>query len=310
MRLLLHIVASTLLLALAAAPAEAKAVYKWTDENGVVHYSDKAPPEQVRTETIRVVVDPRPMARLALDSSNGSYRARARNLIHGSIEVELGYRSNDNIASRPDLPVRQVLPALGEAVVAELFPADRSLQGRFTLDLNAVPGRPDAAPEDVEYLLPTPGDGWQLAQGFGGAFSHGEPQSRYAIDIAVAEGTPILAAREGVVMQVESDFDRAGLNHEKFADRANHIRVEHADGTMAVYAHLQPGGTLVRPGQRIRAGQHIGYSGNTGFSSGPHLHFAIQVNTGMRLVSVPFRMRAPTGLLRLDDDRAGASPAQ
>ena len=50
---------------------------------------------------------------------------------------------------------------------------------------------------------------------------------------------------------------------------------------MALYAHLQESGVLVRPGQHVRAGQQIGLSGNTGFTTGPHLHFAVQVNRGM-----------------------------
>ncbi|HBK55892.1 MAG TPA: M23 family peptidase [Xanthomonadales bacterium] len=288
----------------ALAPACAGTVYKWTDSNGVVHYTDRAPPqagqEAAAVERIRYAAEPKPLARMALDTGDGQYRAIARNLIHGHIEVELRYRENRNIDSRPPLPTRHVLPGLAQATVAELFPADRSQAGRFTLDLNAVPGRPDAQPEDYQYDLPVRGP-FQLGQGFGGAFSHTDDQSRYAIDIGVAEGTPILAARAGRVMQVESDFDRSGLDREKFADRANHIRIEHADGTMAVYAHLQPDGTLVRPGQTVRAGQHIGYSGNTGFSTGPHLHFAVQVNRGMRLESIPFRMRSDAGPLPLTD---------
>ena len=47
----------------------------------------------------------------------------------------------------------------------------------------------------------------------------------------------------------------------------------------------------VRAGQTVNAGQRIGLSGNTGFSTRPHLHFAVQVNRGMQLVSIPFRMR-------------------
>ena len=77
------------------------------------------------------------------------------------------------------------------------------------------------------------------------------------MDFALAEGTPILAVREGVVMQVESDFEKAGLNREKYGGRANFIRIVHDDGSMAVYAHLQPEGVQVRTGQRVRKGQRL-----------------------------------------------------
>jgi len=107
----------------------------------------------------------------------------------------------------------------------------------------------------------------------------------------------VLAARSGVVMQVASDFDKAGLN-EKYGGRANFVRILHDDGTMALYAHLQESGVHVRLGQRVQQGQRIGLSGNTGFTSGPHLHFVVQVNRGMRLESIPIRMRGPMGLLK------------
>src|SRR3546814_7165159 len=70
---------------------------------------------------------------------------------------------------------------------------------------------------------------------------------------------------------------------------------------MAVYAHLQPGGALVQPGQRVRRGRPIGLSGNSGASGGPHLHFAVQVNRGMHLESIPFRMFGDRGILRFSE---------
>jgi len=66
-----------------------------------------------------------------------------------------------------------------------------------------------------------------------------------------------------------------------------------------VYAHLKENGVYVRVGQRVGVGQQIAISGNTGFTSGPHLHFCVQVNRGMRLVSVPFRMVSDNGFLPL-----------
>jgi murein DD-endopeptidase MepM/ murein hydrolase activator NlpD len=184
-------------------------------------------------------------------------------------------------------------------VVAYIEAADPTHAGGFELRMDAVPGDPRARPVDVEYLLPLRMRGWHIDQGFGGGFSHDDEQNRYALDLAAPIGTPVLAARDGIVMQVESDFARAGLDRERYAGRANLIRVLHDDGTMAVYAHLDADGVLVRAGQRVRAGQQIGLSGNTGFTSGPHLHFAVQVNRGMRLDSIRFRMRGPLGPLNL-----------
>jgi murein DD-endopeptidase MepM/ murein hydrolase activator NlpD len=64
---------------------------------------------------------------------------------------------------------------------------------------------------------------------------------------------------------------------------------------MAVYAHLQLESAQVTVGDHVRAGQELALSGDTGYASGPHLHFCVQVNTDMRIVSVPFRFSTPNG---------------
>ena len=138
-----------------------------------------------------------------------------------------------------------------------------------------------------------------------GAISHRDDENRHAVDFTVPEGTPVLAARDGVVMQVEARFAGGGLRSTDDTARANFIRILHADGTMALYAHLAPGGVGVGAGERVRRGQRIGTSGNTGYSGGPHLHFAIQANRGLRLASIPFRMFGPGGILRFSDAAAG-----
>src|SRR5690606_35199252 len=144
----------------------------------------------------------------------------------------------------------------------------------------------------------------RIQQAWGGRYSHADAANRHAVDFATGHGTLVLAARDGVVMQAEGGFQEAGPDDADAEDRANFIRILHDDGTMALYAHLQTGGAQVRPGQRVRRGETIGLSGNTGRSTGPHLHFVVQANRGMRLESLPFRMFGPHGVLRFASAQA------
>jgi murein DD-endopeptidase MepM/ murein hydrolase activator NlpD len=285
--------------AAATMSAHAAKVYKWTDKNGITHYGDSAPDSAsaaVKSGSVKVIpvaAEPGAVARLRLETNNGRYLAFADNNLAGPIEVLLQSRGG-GFDSDPPLPARATVPARGSTLVAVL---DGSRGGELLMD--SLPGDPSARPRDYEYLLPLQQRGFRIDQGFGGGFSHNDSQNRYAVDFAADIGTPVLAAREGVVMQVENDFAKAGLNRERYGGRANFIRILHDDGTMALYAHLREEGALVRVGQRVRVGQQIGLSGNTGFTTGPHLHFVIQVNRGMKLESLPFRMRGPAGPLRI-----------
>lgn len=280
--------------------AGAGTIYRWTDRNGVVHYDDRPPAAQAdRIERIPVRAEPGAMVRLRIGEADGHYQAWADNALAGPIEVLLHFKRNVNVSGQPALPARALVRANASSLVANLFVVDASRPGSFELWLEGIPGDPSAKPTAFEYLVPLQRRGVRIDQGFGGSYSHRDAQNRHALDFAAESGTPVLAARGGVVMQVESDFDKAGLNREKYGGRANFIRILHDDGTMALYAHLQESGVYVRPGQRVRQGQRIGLSGNTGFTSGPHLHFVVQVNRGMRLESIPIRMRGPQGLLAL-----------
>jgi murein DD-endopeptidase MepM/ murein hydrolase activator NlpD len=293
MRLVLPIA----VLLLAFSPAATPQVYRWVDAHGVAHYTDAPPPSpKIQSQVLTFHNQtPTQIIQMRMEQQGTQNLAWADNRLAGPVEVELSYANANNIVADPPLPLHAVLPAGGSQMLSRFDLATARPEGSFELNITALPGDPNSKPEDVVYQLPVDTKDWRIDQGWGGRFSHQDKENFYAVDFHVEIGTPILAARDGVVMQVESNFTGAGLNREKYGARANLVRILHDDGSMAVYAHLRAAGVWVRQGQRVHAGQKIGLSGNTGYTTGPHLHFAVEVNRGMRMESIPVRIRAPDG---------------
>ncbi|MDZ7645046.1 MAG: M23 family metallopeptidase [Woeseiaceae bacterium] len=158
------------------------------------------------------------------------------------------------------------------------------------------------------YLLAyQPGRSYRVLQGYGSRFSH-TGREQYAVDFRMDEGTPVHAARDGVVARIE-EAHSIGCWEDGCGRYANFIVVLHDDGTTGEYYHLQRHGALVEPGQRVRAGQRIGLSGNTGHTTMPHLHFAVYraVDWG-RTQSLPVRFLTADGVVSRPR-RGGRYPA-
>jgi murein DD-endopeptidase MepM/ murein hydrolase activator NlpD len=300
-----HLLAYTLLAAglglLAFRAIAGGEVYKWTDSKGNVHYEDRNTGNAAVKLPIRVPPpDPASVAELQVVRNGEASDVYVNTRLGGPIEVSLMLTEARNVIADPAMPLRQLLPARSRVLVSRIYPGGTGEPASYAVGMSAMPGDPTAVPANVVYNLPMDESSpWEVGQGFHGGFSHSDEQNRYAVDLIVPVGTPVLAARDGVVMQVESAFDKAGLNQQKFSDRANVVRILHDDGSMAVYAHLQENAVYVRVGERVGVGHELALSGNTGFTSGPHLHFCVQVNKGMRLVSVPFRMVTARGFLAM-----------
>ncbi len=92
------------------------------------------------------------------------------------------------------------------------------------------------------------------------------PRFHPGVDYAMPPGSPVYATGDGVVKRVES----------KFSGYGKQIEIDHGFGYLTKYAHLN--GFEVREGQKIKRGELIGYSGNTGKSTGPHLHYEVMLN--------------------------------
>lgn len=281
---------------LVAVPATAKKLYKYQDEKGLWHFTDKPPNTAQKVEVRQLKPTQKQWVRLEKTGDNSHPDFYAFNQYPGPVELEVDWEAADNVISTPALPQRFVLEPGESAPLFNVSGVGDALSWKFTLQYRYVIGRPlGNYVSTMAYLPPiAPGGRFQITQAFGGEFSHQDEQNRYAVDIMMPVGTPIYAARVGMVMEVDDDYFKSGTE-QAYANKANSIRILHDDGSMAVYAHLELEKAQVRPGLQVQAGELIGYSGNTGFTTGPHLHFAVQINQGMQLVSVPFQFANSEG---------------
>ena len=203
---------------------------------------------------------------------------RAQNQGAIPVSLRLVLAVAENVATEPRFPIYMVIPARTNLTVARITQADRTKAWRYQYQSRRSFGSFEARPDPAAmYRVPwMDGRTFIIGQAPGGKITtHLQPYSKEAIDVTMPEGTPIVAARGGVVFSAIAEHDNKGALHESMRNKANLVRVMHDDGTIGNYVHLMPAGVAVQAGDVVQAGKLLGYAGSTGFSAGPHLHFAI-----------------------------------
>jgi murein DD-endopeptidase MepM/ murein hydrolase activator NlpD len=137
----------------------------------------------------------------------------------------------------------------------------------------------------INFILPFKRRPVLIGHGFGeGSHKRWEEDledTTYSIDFLVPEKTKVISSSDGVVTKVKQNGHRnySGKDLKKgevaYKNWMNEIEIINNDGSFVSYSHLFPNGVFVKVGDKIKQGQLIGLSGNTGWSSEPHLDFCV-----------------------------------
>jgi len=223
----------------------------------------------------------------ALDVADG-VEFRATN--HCELPQLLSFKlvEAENLELPGSREIQRVLSPRATAALMRARRVDPKRGLRYRWEYRTWVGDPESRHRaSTVYAIPFGGsESHRLGQGPDGAFSH---RGVYAYDFQVPEGTPVLAARAGIVSFVRDGSERGGPDR-RLLDEANSVVVFHDDGTFAAYTHLRSN-VVVRVGQSVHVGELLGWSGSTGFTQGPHLHFEVwrrSAGGGRRTLPVKF----------------------
>jgi len=239
------------------------------------------------------------------EENDDGYTVYADNGEYSPVSVEIDFKIENLTSSIGDKKIIKVPAQTTKHYIADLRVIDRkkALRLGFGVRYNHGDHLQTTYDTDFRYHLPyKKGTTHTVTQGYNGAISH---KDEYALDFRMPEGTPIYAAREGVVVLVEQSFNKTCTDPGcvKFN---NYILVYHPDGTFAEYTHIKKNGSKVKSGDTIETGQHIGYSGNIGWSTGPHLHFIVFLQRFKTRETLPTKFRIDSGkdVVQLEEKKA------
>ena len=284
--------AALLCLLLAAGPIAAQSLYKYRGPDGEWIYADRPPDDDTPVEVQALEGGDNP--EVGIDVTY-EFRGRTVELIASNpsyvpIELTLEFRTLRGVEfPDPDDDLRWVVPPRSDTLLMALDLLENATRPVLEFQYRYLAGDPNARHRpDQPYRAPfAVSTNHPITQAFPQVATHTTRDSQYAVDIAMPIGTDVMAARGGVVFDVAASNFSGGLDPARDGPKANVVRILHDDGTYAIYAHLNTNTIRVRPGDRVERGQYIADSGNTGFSSGPHLHFSVVRNAGMTIESVP-----------------------
>lgn len=191
-----------------------------------------------------------------------------------------------------------VKKAQKEAYEREVFEFESAL--KIAIDPNSIPSSGSG-------VLKYPLSKIRITQYFGNTeFATKNPQvyngkGHTGVDFSASIGTPVKASLLGIVSGTgNTDLARGCASYGKW------VMIKHPNGISTLYAHLSL--IVVKKDQEVSTGEILGYSGNTGYSTGPHLHFGVYATEGLRITKLTNSRNCTGIVIPLADPKAYLNP--
>jgi murein DD-endopeptidase MepM/ murein hydrolase activator NlpD len=188
-----------------------------------------------------------------------------------TLAVAAGQEARADAADRADRSERQPSPSPSTSASTPAAGAKAAApETAKKQEAAPAPKATTAKPPPPAWVTPMPGGAITSCFGQRWGVLHA------GIDLAADEGTPIHAVAAGTVLVAGWAYAGYGIS----------VMIDHGSGVQTHYAHQSS--TIVQPGQKVKAGQLIGYEGSTGDSTGPHLHFEVHQGLWNQINPAPF----------------------
>ena len=235
-----------------------------TEYLDAIHESDQLLAERVRSlrDEAKKLVRQRKIAKLTIEDARDAIAAKEQRL--EATRADLESQEGALLSARAER--RQALKSI-EGDIHEHEEVAADLRAQIAQEIaaatggTALPAGPIPSASAAGLIWPVEGT---VTSGFGYRWG----RMHEGIDISVPEGTPIRAAADGTVILMQSEYESGGYG--------NYTCIDHGGGLSTCYAHQSSFATSV--GAHVSQGDVIGLSGNTGHSTGPHLHFEVRIN--------------------------------
>jgi Domain of unknown function (DUF4124) len=242
-----------------ATNAPAEKLYTSRDVNGNLVFSDRPVEGSKILSVQRIEVSKGPCATVVKQGSDDDLVLRGTNNCFGPVEIEFILDKSQNISSDRQRSFSVTIPSRKSKNIIHLWRTNPRQGMSYTFTHSIIVGDPNARHDpEMPYLLPiSPNFEYHFSQAFHGTSTHTHPQSEYAVDIPMPEGTPIYAARNGVIMDIANDYFTGGKGA-AYEQKANFIRILHDDGTMG----RSSGDTILNSAEVINGDCHRKHKGS------------------------------------------------